>query len=70
MKSWCGGELCKTKLNPNNSKNPELGAESVLGWGSEALVDVLVLVGNLGGNDLTVVAGFACSELALEASPV
>lgn len=31
MKSQCGKELCKGKLNPDNSRDPELGAGVALG---------------------------------------
>ena len=63
MKSWCGEELRKGKLNPDDSRDSELGAEVALGWDSEALVEALVLVAILGDNDLTIAIGLACSEL-------
>lgn len=63
MKSWCREELHKGKLNPDNSRDAELGAEVALGWDSEALVEALVLVANSRDNDLTTVIGLARSEL-------
>lgn len=63
MKSWCREELHKGKLNPDNSRDPELGAEVALGWDSKALVEALLLVANSRDHDLTVAIGVACSEL-------
>ena len=50
-------------MNPDDSRDSELGAEVALGWDSEALVEALVLVAILGDNDLTIAIGLACSEL-------
>lgn len=66
---WYGEELRQGKLNPGNSRETELGAEVAIGRILEALMETLVLVADLGDNDLTIFIGVACSELTFVSQP-